>query len=129
MLAKRVARSGKDWDAYFPFVLFAYHASLQRVIKRIAFLLMYGRDPQLPTTLGLVSGQWRRRQQQQQQQQQWQRQRQQQHFTDLDTYTAEVAFKVSEAWKLVRDNIKKAQHCQKKHCDCRTRLSGLRWVI
>ena len=28
MLAKRVERSGKDWDAHLPYVLFAYHTSL-----------------------------------------------------------------------------------------------------
>ena len=33
-----------------------------------------------------------------------------------------MAFKFSEGWKLARDNIKKAQQCQKKHYDRRTRL-------
>ena len=33
-----------------------------------------------------------------------------------------MAFKFSEAWKLARDDIKKAQQCQKKHYNCKTRL-------
>ena len=53
----------------------------------------------------------------------------QQHLTDLDTCNADVAFKFSEACKLARDNIKKAQQCQKKRYDCKTRLPSLRWVI
>ena len=105
MLAKKAERSGKDWDAHLPFVLFAYQASLQESTKESPFYLLYGHDPRLPTTLGLDSGR-----------------QQQQHLTDLDTYKAEVAFKFSEAWKLARDNIKKAQQCQKKHYDRRTRL-------
>ena len=78
MLAKRVERSGKDWDAHLPFVLFAYRASLQESTKESPCYLLYGHDPQLPTTLVLDSGQ-------------------QQHLTDSDTYKAEVAFKFSEA--------------------------------
>ena len=109
MLAKKVERSGRDWDAHLPFVLFVYRASLQESTKELPFYLLFGHDPQLPTTLGLDSG----RQQQQQQQQ---------HLTDLDIFKAEVVFKFSEAWELARDNIKKAKQCQKKHCDCNTRL-------
>ena len=33
MLAKRVERSGRDWDAHLPFVLFVYRASLQESTK------------------------------------------------------------------------------------------------
>ena len=33
-----------------------------------------------------------------------------------------MAFKLPEAWKLARDHIKKAQQCQKKHYDYKTRL-------
>ena len=33
MLAKIVERSGKDWDAHLPFVLFAYRANLQESTK------------------------------------------------------------------------------------------------
>ena len=81
--------------------------------NKLPFYLLYERDPWLPTTLGLDSG-WQQRRRQQQQQQQ--------HLNDLDTYKAEVAFKFSEAWKLARYNIKKAQQCQKKHYDRKTRL-------
>jgi len=102
MLAKKVEHSGKDWDTHLPFVLFAYRASLQESTKESPFYLLYGRDPRLPTTLGLDSAQH--------------------HIADLDTYKEEVAFKFSEAWKLARDNIKKAQQYQKKQYDRKTRL-------
>ena len=55
MLAKKVEQSGRDWDAHLPFVLFAYRASLQESTKELPFYLLYGRDPRLPTTLGLDS--------------------------------------------------------------------------
>ena len=87
MLAKRVEQSGRDWDDHLPFVLVAYCASSQGSTKESPFYLLYGRDPQLPTALGLDSGQ------------------QQQHLTDLNTYKAEVAFKFSEAWKLAKGSI------------------------
>ena len=102
MLAKKVEHSGKDWDTHLPFVLFTYRASLQESTKESPFYLLYGRDPRLPTTLGLDSAQH--------------------HIADLDTYKEEVAFKFSEAWKLARDNIKKAQQYQKKQYDHKTRL-------
>ena len=105
MLAKKVEHGGRDWDTHLPFVLFAYRASLQESTKESPFYLLYGRDPRLPTTLGLDSTQLQ----------------QEQHLTDLDTYKEEVAFKFSEAWKLAKDNIKIAQKCQKEQYDRKTR--------
>ena len=104
MLAKKVEQGGRDWDAHLPFVLFAYSASLQVSTKESPFYLLYGRDPRLPTTLGLDNMQLQ----------------QEQHLTNLDTYK-EVAFKFLEAWKLAGDNIKIAQKCQKKQYDHKTR--------
>ena len=63
---------------------------------------MYGRDPRLPTTLGLESLQ--------------------QSKVDLDTHKGEIAIKFSEAWELAKENIKKAQQRQKKQYDCKARL-------
>ena len=48
MLAKRVQRSGKDWDEQLPYVLFAYRTSIQTWTQEGPFYLLYGRDPQLP---------------------------------------------------------------------------------
>ena len=101
MLAKKVEQSGKDWDTHLPFVLFAYRASLHESTKESPFYLLYGRDPKLPTALELGGTL--------------------QSETNLDTYKGEVAFKLSEAWKLARNNIKKAQQHQKQQCDRKMR--------
>ena len=51
MLAKRVEKSGRDWDTHLLFVLFAYRASMQKSIKESPFYLLYGCVARLPTTL------------------------------------------------------------------------------
>ena len=53
MLAKRVERHGQDWYHHLPFSLFAYRASLQESTQELPFLLLYGRDPRLPSSLDL----------------------------------------------------------------------------
>ena len=90
MLAKKVEQGGRDWDVHFPFVLFAYCASLQVSTKESPFYLLHGCDPRLLTTFGLDSMQLQ----------------QEQHLTNLDTYKEEVVFKFSEAWKLAGYSIK-----------------------
>ena len=74
MLAKKVEQSGKDWDTHLPFMLFAYWASLQESMKESPFYLLYGRDPRLPTPLGLDGTR--------------------QSVIDVDTLKGEVAFKL-----------------------------------
>ena len=49
MLAKNADKSGKDWDRFLPYVLFAYRSSLQKSTGESPFHLSYGRDPCLPT--------------------------------------------------------------------------------
>ena len=71
--AKKVEQSGKNRDNHLSFVLFAYRASLQESTGESPFYLLYGRDPRLPTTLGLDSLQ--------------------QSEVDLDTYKGEIAIK------------------------------------
>ena len=70
-------------------MLFAYRASLQESTKESPFYLLYERDPKFPIALELGETL--------------------QLETNLETYKGEVAFKLSEAWKLARNNIKKAQ--------------------
>ena len=77
MLAKKVERNGQDWDTHLPFVLFAYRASMQDSTRESPFLLLYGRDPRLPSEL-LNSPVDR-------------------HQMDLDTYNGEVAVSLSDA--------------------------------
>ena len=49
MLAKSVAPGTREWDDRLPYVLFAYRAALQASTGESPFVLLYGRDPQLPT--------------------------------------------------------------------------------
>ena len=98
MLVKKVKQSGKDWDIHLPFVLFAYRASLQESTKESPFHLLYGHDPKLPTALELGGTLLPEK--------------------NLETCKGEV----SEAWKLARNNIKKAQQHQKQQYDPKMRL-------
>ena len=50
MLSKSANSNGSDWDERLPFVLFAYRASIQESTRESPFFLLYGRDPQLPTS-------------------------------------------------------------------------------
>ncbi len=45
MLAKKVERSGKDWDTQLPYVLLAYRASVQESTGESPFFLLHGCDP------------------------------------------------------------------------------------
>ena len=53
MLSKTVEESGRDWEDRLPFVLFAYRTSLQESTQESPFYLLYGRDPKLPSALGV----------------------------------------------------------------------------
>ena len=97
MLAK-TTRKGRDWDKHLPYILFAYRASEQQSTQESPFLLLYGRDPRLPTKAALSPS----------------RPRQQ---MDLHEYGAYVADKLATAWEFAQKNIKKAQHQQKKLYD------------
>ena len=98
MLAKRVERHGQDWDHHLLFTLFAYRASLQESTQESPFLLLYGRDPRLPSSLDLEVELPRER-------------------IDLDGYKEEMMESLSEAWVLARKNIEKSQKAQKKSYD------------
>ena len=98
MLAKRVERSGRDWDTQIPYVLFAYRASLQESTGESPFFLMHGRDPRLPTELLMDLPSTRQ-------------------FIDLDTYKGEVAARFQNAWEVAQAHVKKAQKRQKTAYD------------
>ena len=102
MLAKRVERSGSDWDTHLPYVLFAYRSSVQESTGESPFFLMHGRDPRLPSVLEMDSPQLRAN-------------------IDLDTYKGELMSGLTEAWDLARQSIGKAQKAQKKHHDRKAR--------
>ena len=49
MIAKSVD-GGVEWDKQLPMHLFAYHSTIQESTRELPFVLVYGRDPRLPTT-------------------------------------------------------------------------------
>ena len=105
MLAKRVEHHEQDWDHHLPFTLFAYRASLQESTQESPFLLIYGRDPRLPSSLNLEVELPRER-------------------IDLDGYKEEMMESLSEAWVLASKNIEKSQKAQKKSYDRKSPMTG-----
>ena len=97
MLAKKVDKSGRDWDTHLPFVLFAYRTSVQESTKESPFYLLYGRDPRLPTTLEMGAINYEE--------------------VDIDNYKNEISIKLAEAWELAKRNNKTAQCNQKLQYD------------
>ena len=100
MLAKTVEKGGRNWDTRLPYVLFAYRASPQESSRESPFFLLHGRDPRLPTEVALTPLSTR---------------------TDVDLieYKTELRERMSEAWELARQSIKKAQKRQKVSYDRR----------
>ena len=107
MLAKRVDRSGSDWDSHLPYILFAYKASIQESTMESPFFLLHGRDPRIPSALELDSPVRRVE-------------------VPLDTYKEEVVSGLGEAWDLAQRHIKKAQKAQKKAHDRKSRGSDFK---
>ena len=102
MLAKTVEKNGRDWDVHLPYVLFGYRASLQESTRESPFLLLYGRDPRLPTDAALCAPINRR-------------------YVEIDDYKSELVAGLSEAWELARTHVQQAQRRQKKSYDRRSR--------
>ena len=98
MLAKTVDKGGVEWDERLPYVLFAYRASQQLSTKESPFYLLYGRDPRLPVPSVLSPAKTRT-------------------MVDLREYGIELHDKMSTAWELARQAVKRAQKRQKDHYD------------
>ena len=112
MLAKTVQRGG-DWDERLPYVLFAYRASEQASTRESPFMLLYGRDPQLPTQLDLSPSVEREN-------------------VDITTYKSFVMQAMNEAWSVAKTALEKAQAKQKVQHDKSVRTADFRigeWVF
>lgn len=107
MLAKKVKKSGRDWDVQLPYVLFAYRTSMQESTRESPFFLLYGRDPRLPTEVALSPSP-------------------EDQNMDVDDYKAELVTGLSTAWEAARRNVERAQQKQKKFFDRRARDPGFR---
>ncbi len=53
MLSKVVSADQKDWDAFMPYVLFAYQTTVHEVTGESPFYLMYGRELYFPLDITL----------------------------------------------------------------------------
>ena len=102
MLAKTVEQGARDWDERIPYVLFAYCACQQQSTQESPFYLLYGRDPRLPTEAVLSPAKT-------------------QIVMDLKEYGAGLYARMSEAWELARQMVKKAQRRQKRSYDKKSR--------
>ena len=98
MLSKTVDRTGRNWDECLPYVLFAYRTSVQESTQESPFHLLYGRDPYLPAEDTLAVPALRRQ-------------------FEIGSYQEELVTHLQEAWKLARQNMKKAQRRQKRNYD------------
>ena len=54
MLSKSVGKYGLDWNKHLPYLLLEYHVAVQESTKASPFYLLYGREPQEPTSDALV---------------------------------------------------------------------------
>ena len=97
MLAKRVERSGVDWDQHLPFTLFAY-----RNPHESPFFLQRGHDPRLPSVLDFEPPARRVEQ-------------------PLDSHKEELSSSLFGEWDLAREHVEKAQKAQKRAYDRRFR--------
>ena len=107
MLAKRVQRSGSDWDTHLPFVLFAYRASIQESTMESPYFLLHGRDPRLPSALDMDPPLTRSE-------------------VCLDSYKEQLVSSITEAWDLAKEQVKKAQQAQKRYHDRRSKEPGFK---
>ena len=90
MLAKKVKKSGRDWDVQLPYVLFDYRASMQESTRESPFFLLYGRDPRLPTEVALSPSP-------------------KDQNVDVDDFKAELVTGLSTAWEAAHRNVEQAQ--------------------
>lgn len=95
MLVKTVEKGDKDWYLHLPFILFAYRSSLQVSTQESPFFLLYGRDPQLPTSV-LNDPPTEREE------------------LDVDNYESHLSIFMDEAWEIARANVQQTQKRQKR---------------
>ena len=103
MLAKTLEKGGKDCDQRLPNFLFAYRASQQPSTLESTFYLLYRRDPRLPIDSILCPSKAKK-------------------LVGLQEYGCELTAKMSEAWEIAKQYVRKAQKRQKQLYDRECRL-------
>ena len=87
MLAKTCERCGHDWDKHLPYVLYAYHVSVQASTGESPFFLLYSQDPTLATLEALS------------------RERSPHSMVALADYKTELTTGLNNAWKSAQESI------------------------
>ena len=102
MIAKYAHRFGPEWDLYLQLLLFAYRTKPHELTGETPFLLLYGRDAQLPTETALS-------------------QPVTPYPVEVEGYQAELVAGLAEATRIAQASIAKAQGIQKLQHDKKTR--------
>ncbi len=89
MLSKSVEKYGKT-GTHFLHVLFAYRVAVQDSTKSSLFYLLYGRHLRVPTDSALDHPRTV-------------------YQIDFDDYAEELVAKLSDAWQLAHENVKRIQ--------------------
>ena len=97
MISMYVSSHHKDWDAFIPFLLFAYRSTIQGSTLESPFLLNFGRDPRLPIDIAT--------------------RRDYDVYRDASDYRAALVSHLENAVALARDNVQLAQQKRKQHFD------------
>ena len=107
MIAKSVDVFGTDWDEYLPHLLFAYRTKPHDSTGESPFYLLYGRDARIPTESALSA-------------------KRTPYQVDVDDYRSELVHGLSEAWRIAKDSVAKAQKRQKRAYDRHSRPKTFR---
>lgn len=98
MLSKMVSKGGQDWDDLLGPVLFAYRTAPHTSTGETPFSLMHGHDPRVPTSLNFYQPTYA--------------------APVIETDCARELFQnLRQARRMAQQNIKKAQHQQKRSYD------------
>ena len=97
MMSMYVSSHHKDWDAFIPFLLFAYRSTVQESTLESPFFLNFGRDPRLPIDIA-TRGDY-------------------DVHRDASDYRAALVSHLENAVALARDNVQLAQQKRKQHFD------------
>ena len=107
MLAKLVTAGGHNWDSLLGPVLFAYRTTPHSSTGLSPFYLLYGRNPQLPTSLDFSVPVMR--------------------YPVIESeYAKELAEELKLARALARKNIQAKQREQKRHYDHRSKVKDMK---
>ena len=107
MLAKLIAKGGHNWDSLLAPVLFAYRTTPHSSTGLTPFYLLYGRNPQLPTSLDFSIPVMK-------------------YPLVESEYAKELAKELKQVRALAQKNIQTKQSEQKRYYDRRSKIKDLK---